>query len=76
MYFTAWRRQPRESTHHNASAQVFADGEGGCRFVWITDVLPHDLRGTIDRLMEQGIQVIKETLEAQPGPTFAGSLPA
>src|SRR5262245_16883092 len=29
-------------THHNASAQVFADGAGHCRFVWIADLLPHE----------------------------------
>src|SRR5947209_6012579 len=28
------------ATHHNASIQVFANGEGHSRLVWITDVLP------------------------------------
>ena len=31
-------------THHNASAQVFSDGEGRSRFVWIADLLPHAKR--------------------------------
>jgi len=30
-------------THHNASAQVFPDGGRGSRFVWIADLLPHEL---------------------------------
>ena len=32
-------------THHNASLQVFADGEGRSRVVWIADLLPNDLAG-------------------------------
>jgi carbon monoxide dehydrogenase subunit G len=50
-------------THHNASAQVFADGPGRSRFVWIADLLPDDLAGDIGALMEQGSAVIKKTLE-------------
>jgi carbon monoxide dehydrogenase subunit G len=50
-------------THHNASAQVFSDGEGRSRFVWTADLLPHDLSRDIDALMEQGSAVIKKTLE-------------
>src|SRR5215216_1015038 len=33
-------------THHNASAQVFED-KGGSRFVWIADLLPHELAPAI-----------------------------
>ena len=50
-------------THHNASAQVVPDGEGGSRFVWIADLLPHELAPGIAGLMEQGLAVIKRTLE-------------
>lgn len=49
-------------THHNASAQVFADGQR-TRFVWIADLLPNELAGDIGAMMEQGIRVIKKTLE-------------
>ena len=49
-------------THHNASAQVIAEG-GGCRFVWIADLLPHELAPLITTMIEQGMSVIKETLE-------------
>jgi uncharacterized protein YndB with AHSA1/START domain len=52
------------SSHHNASAQVFADGQGGSRFEWITDLLPNELAAATHALMEQGAQVMKETLES------------
>jgi hypothetical protein len=51
-------------THHNASAQVFAEGELGTRFVWIADLLPNELATRIAPLMEQGTRSIKETLES------------
>lgn len=50
-------------THHNASAQVFADGDRRTRFVWIADLLPDDVAGDVAALMEQGCAVIKKTLE-------------
>ena len=51
-------------THHNASVQVIATAEGRCRFVWITDLLPAELAGTVGQLMDQGAAVIKKTLSA------------
>ena len=53
------------ATHHHASMQVFADGEGGSRLVWITDVLPHELAGLIGEFVEQGAVVMKQTLEGR-----------
>lgn len=55
---------PRGTTHHNASMQVFADGEGCSRLVWITDVLPNDLAAPIGAVVEQGADVMKRTLES------------
>jgi hypothetical protein len=52
-------------THHNASAQVFPDGEGYSRFVWIADLLPHELASAVGAMMEQGLAVIKRTLESR-----------
>jgi carbon monoxide dehydrogenase subunit G len=49
-------------THHNASAQVFAEGDGRTRFVWIADVLPHEVARDIAAMMEQGCGVIARTL--------------
>lgn len=51
------------ATHHNASMQVFAEGEARCRLVWITDLLPHDLAGPISAMIEQGSAIMKQTLE-------------
>ena len=50
-------------THHNASIQVFAEGDRS-RVVWIADLLPHDLAGPIGGMMEQGCAAMKRTLEA------------
>ncbi|MEV5300052.1 hypothetical protein [Amycolatopsis methanolica] len=55
-------------THHNGVAQVFADGPGRTRFVWVADLLPGDLAARTGALMEQGTAVIKETLEAHALP--------
>ena len=58
---------PLETTHHNASAQVFAEGESRSRFVWITDVLPDHVVGRVGELMARGAEVIKRTLEPESG---------
>ena len=50
-------------THHNASMQVFADGERRSRVVWIADVLPNEIAGYIAGLIEQGLGTMKKTLE-------------
>jgi hypothetical protein len=52
-------------THHNGSAQVFADSDERTRFVWIADPLPNDLAGRTGELMEQGIGVVKKTMESE-----------
>jgi uncharacterized protein YndB with AHSA1/START domain len=53
-------------THHNGSAQVFSAGHGQARFVWIADLLPNELADSTAALMEQGIEVVKRTLDATP----------
>ena len=50
-------------THHNASAQVFAEDTHRCRFVWMADLLPDEIAGAVAAMMEQGIAVIQKTLE-------------
>ena len=54
-----------KATHHAASAQVFPLGADRCRFVWISDVLPDQLAEPIGKMMDQGIAVMKATLEAR-----------
>jgi carbon monoxide dehydrogenase subunit G len=60
-----WSAVEGPMTHHNASAQVFPDGDGRSRLVWIADLLPHELAPTVAAMMDQGLAVIRRTLEAQ-----------
>jgi carbon monoxide dehydrogenase subunit G len=53
--------------HHHASFQVFAEGEGRSRLVWITDALPNELAEEIRLRMERGAAVMKQTLEGAAG---------
>jgi len=50
-------------THHNASMQVFDDGDRGSRVVWIADLLPDEIAGTIAAMIEEGLGTMKKTLE-------------
>ena len=50
--------------HHNASIQIFADGEGATRVVWIADLLPNELANPIGAMIEQGLGAMKRRLEA------------
>jgi carbon monoxide dehydrogenase subunit G len=59
----AWSVVGGPMTHHNASAQVFSEGDGRSRFVWIADLLPHELAAGIAAMIDQGVAVIKQTLE-------------
>lgn len=58
-----WAAVGGRMTHHNASFQVFAEGEGRSRAVWIADLLPHDQAGPIGAMIEEGCEAIKRTLE-------------
>jgi len=48
--------------HHNASFQVFADGEGS-RLVWIADVLPEAAGERVGEMMQAGIEAAKACLD-------------
>jgi len=61
----AWSVVGGRMTHHNASAQVFPNGEVGSRFVWIADLLPHEVAPGVAAMMDQGLAVIKRTLEGR-----------
>jgi carbon monoxide dehydrogenase subunit G len=56
------------SAHHNASMQVFVEGENRTRLVWITDVLPDEVAGFIGAMVDQGAAAIKKTLERRGAP--------
>jgi carbon monoxide dehydrogenase subunit G len=59
----AWSAVGGLVAHHNASMQVFDEGEGRSRIVWIADLLPHDISGKIGALIDQGVAAIKRTLD-------------
>jgi hypothetical protein len=50
-------------SHHNASFQVLAEGDGS-RLVWIADVLPQAAGESVGAMMEDGIQAAKRALDA------------
>lgn len=50
--------------YHGASAQVFADGKG-CRFVWITDLLPDAMAPYISAQMDEGVKAMTAKLESE-----------
>jgi carbon monoxide dehydrogenase subunit G len=47
-------------THHNASAQVFADGDKRSKLVWTADLLPNELAGDIRAMMEMGAAAMQK----------------
>ena len=59
-------------THHNASLQVFADGESRSRVVWIADLLPNDLAVVVGAMIEQGMGVMQKTLQSEVAHARAG----
>lgn len=62
----AYMIRSEKLTHHNASAQVFEHGDGVCRFVWITDVLPDGIAPYISSQMDLGIDAMKKKFAVAP----------
>lgn len=58
-----WSAEGGSTRHYNASIQVFTTGEGNSRIVWIADFLPDTLATVLDDLMNQGMAVMKQTLD-------------
>jgi hypothetical protein len=59
-----WSARSEKLTHHNASLQVFAEGDNSCRVVWIADVLPHEIAGIVGEMVAQGLVAMKRKLES------------
>jgi uncharacterized protein YndB with AHSA1/START domain len=59
-------RPPAE--FHHATFEVRPEGDGSCRLIWTTDVLPHALAEVIRVRMERGAQEMKEAIEAVARP--------
>lgn len=49
-------------THHSASFQVLAEGEGS-RVIWLADMLPDAAADTVGPMMEHGMAAMRATLE-------------
>jgi len=62
-----WSARGGRLSHHNASVQVYADGEGKSRLVWIADLLPNELAGDIRATIDQAAAIMKPTLEGRTG---------
>ena len=59
----AWSAIGGSITHYNASAQAFENGDGQTRVVWIADFLPNEAARTIELMMQEGMTVMKATLD-------------
>jgi polyketide cyclase/dehydrase/lipid transport protein len=62
-----WSAQSELMTHHNGSAQVIRGEDGRTKVVWIADLLPDEAAGPIGQMMEQGMAVMKATLDSLAG---------
>jgi hypothetical protein len=58
-----WSASGGRLSHHNAAAQVFADGDTRSRLVWTADLLPDELAGEIRTMMEHGAAAMKKAFE-------------
>ena len=54
---------PLQMTHHHSTLEVLRDGADATRLVWIADVWPNAAIEQVGPMMEQGSQVMKQTLE-------------
>ena len=59
----SWSARGESLTHHNASAQVFSEGDNKCRVVWIADLMPNEVADTIGEMIGLGLKTMKQTLE-------------
>src|SRR5581483_3771085 len=58
-YRHAWAARTELLIHHNASVQVFAEGEDQCRVVWLADLLPNEAAEVVGQMIQQGLNAMK-----------------
>lgn len=51
------------ASHHNAYLQVFPAPNGQSRVLWVTDLLPDEMRAPIEQMVELGSAAMAKTLE-------------
>lgn len=59
-----WGWVADQVAHDNTSMQVFTQGQGQSRLVWIHDTLPDELTGWLATAMDQLAPVIQQSLKA------------
>lgn len=59
----SWAAQGELLAHYNASLQVFPDSQDKCRVVWIADLMPNEAAEPIAKMIQQGLDTMKQTLE-------------
>src|SRR2546428_4535071 len=57
-----WSASGGRLSHHDAAAQVFADGDKRSRLVWTADLLPDGLAGEIRTMMEDGAAAMEKAV--------------
>ena len=62
-----WTAIGASLTHYNASVQVFENGDGQTRVVWIADLLPNEAAEIVESMMAQGMDAMKSTLDRLAG---------
>lgn len=51
-----------KASHHNAFFQVFPTLDGKSKVLWVTDLLPDEMRAPIEQMVELGSDAIQRTL--------------
>ena len=49
--------------HYSAAAWVEPEGDGA-RFIWAVDLLPDELAGRVEGMMNAGVECVRKTLES------------
>ena len=60
----SWSARGGPLTHHNASIQVFSEGDNKCRVIWIADLMPNEVAEAIGEMIGQALKTMKQTLES------------
>lgn len=75
-----------KASHHNAFFQVLPRSDGSSKVLWVTDLLPDEMRAPIEQMVDLGSAAIQRTIEQafhgsgaddadrqrEPTPAFAG----
>jgi len=60
----SWSARGGSLTHHNASVQVFSEGDNRCRVIWIADLMPNEVADAIGEMIGQALKTMKHTIES------------